>query len=225
MRVTLLFLLIFVISTVSFAETINFGTKLVFSGATGPQMFSNLDLTGTDVRASSFGDGIDRVVGSTVFSGITGTDGVFFTSGATAGTSSGTPNTGNAGLDGVLSAGIHLGPSIDVTATVGDLYQVQLLFFADFVPDRRFDITVDGVLFADDFTVEINPNHDQIIYRFDVTADSNGIDIDITDGPADPHGNPFVQGIVVENVTDVVPEPATYLLSIIALLALGIRKK
>ncbi|MCU7836752.1 MAG: FecR family protein [gamma proteobacterium symbiont of Taylorina sp.] len=186
-------LTLFLLSSAS-AEII-YGTQTTF---TAGNMSSSLDLSG-DVQAASFGSGGDYTVGGIAFSGTTGTDRISFGSGGTAAyNGSPYPDSGDFGLDGVLSSGIHTSPFIDITSVTGQLYDIQLLFYgsqANFGTDRTMDISVNGTLFADDFLVV---NNQYVIYKFSVAADQDGIiDIDFTNGSNGDDGNPFVQGIIV----------------------------
>ncbi len=193
--------------------TIIHGTNTTY---TSGSMYSGLDLNG-NVRASSFGNGNDYTVGSTLFSGTSGTDGISFSGNTSA--SQFAPNSGNTGLNGVLSSGIHTAHTmaIDISTVVGQMYDVQLLFFGSWAAngnDRKFDIFVEGVAFADAYN-SIDGTYS--IYNFSTTA-VDGL-LNITFGSrydVSNDGNPFVQGIVVTDVA-AVPEP-----SILALMGLGL---
>ena len=195
--------LIFVsMSTTSAAETINQGTKLSFSGANSTQMYSNLDFNAaggiTGIRAANFG-GTDQFVSPVTYHGTSGMNGISW-QGSIAGLHHNSPNSGDTGLNAVLSTGIHgpfSPPQIDITANPGSIYRVQLVVFSDF-NNRQFDIFVDGNLYADEFesfdVVYGVPTHS--IYSFNVTADADGIDVDLGPGSVFD-SNPFVQGIMV----------------------------
>ncbi|MCU7939625.1 MAG: PEP-CTERM sorting domain-containing protein [gamma proteobacterium symbiont of Bathyaustriella thionipta] len=202
--------------------TIFEGTNTTYAPGT---MYSGLDLSGT-VRASSFGNGIDYTVGSTIFSGVSGTDGISY-SGNTS-PSQFNPDSGNAGLNGVLSSGIHTAftMAIDISSIVGQTYDIQLLFFGSFAAPgiRSFDILVEGGLFADEYRSD---NGIYSIYNFSTIATDNFLNITFANGDSGD-GNPFVQGIVVTDVATnngTIPEPATLLLMGLGLAGMGYRHK
>jgi len=100
--------------------------------------------------------------------------------------------------------------SVDITATPGQPYEVQLLSNpVSGGNNRSLDVSVDGALFADNLWV---PGGDpfSVVYKFPVTADSDGIDI-LFGGGADYDGNPWVTAIAVTAVSTVIPEPSTFL--------------
>jgi len=71
--------------------------------------------------------------------------------------------------------------TLDVAATQGETYQVELL--AD--PqngNRTADVTVDGALFADDLWASPSAGGVTLVYRFQVVADADGIDILLQSG-------------------------------------------
>jgi hypothetical protein len=109
--------------------------------------------------------------------------------------------------------------AVDVTATPGQAYEVQLL--SNPVAggnNRTLDVVVDGTLFADNLWV---PGGDpfSVVYKFPVTADGDGIDI--TFGPGDQYDmNPWITAIAVTEQVEI-PEPATILAGLLALAGLG----
>lgn len=97
--------------------------------------------------------------------------------------------------------------SVDITATPGATYTVELLSVAaTAVATRTLDVTVDGVLFADNLFVPLTAASAfyTVVYRFDVVADADGIDIAFSTG-ADEAKEPYVNALAV---TQQVPAPA-----------------
>ena len=181
-------------------------------------MFAGLDLTG-DLRAASFGNGTNYTVNGIQFSGTSDTNEISF--GTNIAGITGAANSGDSDLNDVLSSGIHSTPFINITSIVGQAYGIQLLFYGSQVSsgtDRTMDITVDGVLFADDLRV-VNGQH--YIYNFSTIAGSDGIiNINFTNGADGDDCNPFVQGVVVT-----VPEPSSTALLGLGGLALLLRRR
>jgi len=100
--------------------------------------------------------------------------------------------------------------SIDIAATPGTQYEVQLLSAPVGANNNRtLDVTVDGSLFADDlFVPGVLPN--SVVFRFPVTADADGIDITFGAGgdfaadgsPLDVDNNPWVTAVAITRVLD-----------------------
>jgi len=114
--------------------------------------------------------------------------------------------------------------AVDITATPGQLYELQLLSNpVGGGNNRSLDVLVDGVLFADDLWV---PGDDpfSVVYKFPVTADADGIDITFAPG-ADYDANPWITAIGVTEATAIVPEPSTLALATLGALALALTRR
>jgi len=74
-----------------------------------------------------------------------------------------------------------IGPSFsfDIAATPGETYQIELLGSPSI--NRTADVTVDGTLFADDLWTPVGGSL-SVVYRFQVVADADGIDLTFTPG-------------------------------------------
>lgn len=126
----------------------------------------------------------------------------------------------------LTNSGIHgNGTSITISAIAGQKYFVDLLFANNFsgggaqpyYPYRTMDVTVGGLLYADDLTLNgtQSPDRRPLVYRFEVTPTTNSINIVLNNGAVVPgfntDTNPYVNAVMVT-----VPEP-----SAISLLVLG----
>jgi len=96
---------------------------------------------------------------------------------------------------------------LDIAATPGTTYQIEIVSTSG---ARFWDATVDGVLFADAILTAGAPEQ-SVVYRFNVTADADGIDLTLG---ADPD-TPLIAAISATEIT-VIPEPSS-----LALLALA----
>ena len=132
-----------------------------------------------------------------------------------------------AAADSLTNTGIFGGStSISISATAGQKYLIDLLFAnqfsgtgAGYIPYRTMDVSVGGLLYADDLTLNgtQSPDRRPLVYRFEVTPSSNSIQITFASGavvsgsPTDQ--TPYVNAMTVTQV----PEP-----SALSLLAVGI---
>jgi hypothetical protein len=110
-------------------------------------------------------------------------------------------------------------------ATTGQLYHVEVLAFAGFGLDRRFNVAANGTTYATNWTLIADaPNNYNDVLEFDIIANGAGITLNIdpgTDGGVDT--NPFIHAIAI---TPVVPEPgSTALLAGAGLLILRRRSR
>jgi len=69
--------------------------------------------------------------------------------------------------------------SFEIAAVAGTTYQIELLGSPSL--NRTADVTVDGTLFADDLSTPAGGSL-SVLYRFQVVADADGIDIDFSAG-------------------------------------------
>jgi hypothetical protein len=128
------------------------------------------------------------------------------------------PGTG-AAADNLTNTGIYGGStSIQISATAGATYLIDLLFANQFsgsgsgyVPYRIFDVSVGGLLYADDLTLygTNEPTRRPLVYRFEVTPSSGSIDITFASGAlvagVNTDTNPYVNAVMVTQV----PEPSS----------------
>ena len=213
------------------AENIVIGTLIDDSGYLFSS-FGNQYTLGT-TRGANFG-------GSTVswygvnMSSASGANGISWTGSVATGAqygfsgiyNSSSPGTA-AAADSLTNTGIFGGStSISISATAGQKYLIDLLFAnqfsgtgAGYIPYRTMDVSVGGLLYADDLTLNgtQSPDRRPLVYRFEVTPSSNSIQITFASGavvsgsPTDQ--TPYVNAMTVTQV----PEP-----SALSLLAVGI---
>lgn len=129
--------------------------------------------------------------------------------------------TGHAGLSGFLWTGlpdqaardamsngsgffslstIAIGPG---AATAGTTYHVEILAMSAFAPDRRFDVSANGLARVDDWTIVPGSTFNSVI-EFDVLADASGILLEFAPG-SEGDTNPYIHAISLTAV----PEPAS----------------
>lgn len=144
------------------------------------------------------------------------------------------PGTG-ATADNLTNTGIYGGStSIQISAASGATYVVDLLFAnqfsgsgASYHPYRVFDVSVGGLLYADDLTLygTNEPTRRPLVYRFEVTPSSGSINITFAGGAAISGANtdptPYVNAIMVTQV----PEPSSGALLVAGLAALGLMRR
>jgi hypothetical protein len=213
------------------AENIVIGTLIDDSGYLFSS-FGNQYTLGT-TRGANFG-------GSTVswygvnMSSTSGANGISWTGSVATGAqygfsgiyNSSSPGTA-AAADSLTNTGIFGGStSISISATAGQKYLIDLLFAnqfsgtgAGYIPYRTMDVSVGGLLYADDLTLNgtQSPDRRPLVYRFEVTPSSNSIQITFASGavvsgsPTDQ--TPYVNAMTVTQV----PEP-----SALSLLAIGL---
>ena len=213
------------------AENIVIGTLIDDSGYLFSS-FGNQYTLGT-TRGANFG-------GSTVswygvnMSSTSGANGISWTGSVATGAqygfsgiyNSSSPGTA-AAADSLTNTGIFGGStSISISATAGQKYLIDLLFAnqfsgtgAGYIPYRTMDVSVGGLLYADDLTLNgtQSPDRRPLVYRFEVTPSSNSIQITFASGavvsgsPTDQ--TPYVNAMTVTQV----PEP-----SALSLLATGL---
>ena len=213
------------------AENIVIGTLIDDSGYLFSS-FGNQYTLGT-TRGANFG-------GSTVswygvnMSSTSGANGISWTGSVATGAkygfsgiyNSSSPGTA-AAADSLTNTGISGGStSISISATAGQKYLIDLLFAnqfsetgAGYIPYRTMDVSVGGLLYADDLTLNgtQSPDRRPLVYRFEVTPSSNSIQITFASGavvsgsPTDQ--TPYVNAMTVTQV----PEP-----SALSLLATGL---
>ena len=139
---------------------------------------------------------------------------------------SGNPGTGAAANDLTNSGISGNNTTISITANAGQRYVVDLLFAnhfsgvgADYSPYRTLDVSVGGLLYADNLTLNGTESDQRrpLLYRFEVTPSSSSINIVLTNGGNVPGSrtdtNPYVNAMIVTQV----PEP-----SALSLLAVGL---
>jgi len=212
------------------AENIVVGTLIDDSGYLFSS-FGNQYTLGT-TRGANFG-------GSTVswygvnMSNVSGQNGITWSGVAVSHTNynynsiySGNPGTGAAAND-LTNSGIHGdNTTISITANAGQRYVVDLLFAnhfsgegATYFPYRTLDVSVGGLLYADDLTLNGTQSDQRrpLLYRFEVTPSSSSINIVLTNGGnvsgSRTDTNPYVNAMTVTQV----PEP-----SALSLFAVGL---
>lgn|GEM_PF-6402142 len=133
----------------------------------------------------------------------------------------GTPGTG-AAANSLTNFGIHSYPTITISVTPGATYSIDLLF-ANAISARTFDVNVEGSLYLDNLALDITAEKRPLVYRFQIVAPDNQIQIALTDGaePGYTDTNPYVQAMMV---TKVVPEPSALIMTATGLLGLAFRR-
>jgi hypothetical protein len=205
-----------------------------------------------DVNGVTFqGDGgAVALLGTTVNGGVTLTTervsaagGGEITTWATAPTFTGGTGASAANLGEVMrsirwasgaAAGVPNGGGINITTTglsSTSLYDVQLLFNESADNDRRFDIGVEGLLVADDFSSEGGDGMwtpgNSYSYRGQFSPGADGV-LDIrlqADLGGDPFtgadGNPIIGAVIIHEI----PEPSTGLLFGLAAASIALRRR
>jgi len=110
----------------------------------------------------------------------------------------------------VRSPGFNV--NLDIAAVEGQLYTVEILVASSTGLGARYnDAVVDGVTFAEDF---FNLAEESVVYRFNVTADADGIDLSLGSGnlPNTDDQSAYINAISVT----VVPEPSSFVLLALA---------
>jgi len=181
------------------AEVIHFGAA-IRTGSISDGFPEFLSQSNATTQAWNLGG----VAGDTIYNGITVVDvptadstvGDLTTAGGSVGNWAPTPNyAGNPdGQDASRNAIFHPGIqgfdfpagiqpfTLDIANTTeGQLYQVELLGDAN-NGNRTADVTVDGTLFADDLWNPPSGPGFSLVYRFNVVADADGINILIEPG-------------------------------------------
>ena len=147
---------------------------------------------------------------------------------------SGNPGTGAAAND-LTNSGIHGdNTTISITANAGQRYVVDLLFAnhfsgegAAYFPYRTLDVSVGGLLYADDLTLNGTQSDQRrpLVYRFEVTPSSSSINIVLTNGGnvsgSRTDTNPYVNAMTVTQV----PEPSALSLCAIGLGGLAMMRR
>jgi len=227
------------------AETISVGTAIRTGSLTNgfPDFLSTGVINGT-TQAWNLGG----TAGDTLFNGITVVDisanstagdlttsGGSFSSGAPVVNFNGNPDLQDAQRQAIFQPGIqNFAPGIgtspvsyNIAAILGNTYQVEILGSAQ-NGNRTGDITVDGSLFADDLWSPAAAGGVTLVYRFDVVADADGIDILIGQGNGvAPSGaaastTPIYSAISVT----LVPEPSSFaMLALMGSVGLVLRRK
>ena len=137
----------------------------------------------------------------------------------------GMPGT-SADANDLTNSGIHgNGTSITISAVAGQRYIIDLLFAnnfsgsgAGYYPYRTMDVSVGGLLYADDLTLygTDSPDRRPLVYRFEVTPATSSINIVLNTGApvsgSQTDTNPYVNAVMVT-----VPEPSAF-----SLLAVGL---
>jgi hypothetical protein len=218
-------------------------TNTVLSGAiggfTGGDAGEGLDMSGNFAYAINVGGPGGAVVGDATF-----TDGSI--AGMAGGSSPGatinvaneilawhTPAYGDSpddnGIESVMQSirwNVPPGVNVDLNVTPGQAYKLQLLF-AENCCDRGFDITVEGELAVDNFNVQVtqggiaNTAQGAVFSKEFVAGDDV---LNILLGPSNPlapDNNAILNGLTLE----LVPEPGSMTLAVLALLAMASRRQ
>ena len=107
-------------------------------------------------------------------------------------------------------------------ATTGQLYHVEVLSFAGFAIDRRFNVSANGTPFATNWTIIASaPNNYNDVLEFDLAANASGITVNFSPG-TDPGIDPlpFIHAIAITPI----PEPSSTLL-LVGSSALALRRR
>ncbi|NCW27681.1 MAG: PEP-CTERM sorting domain-containing protein [Verrucomicrobia bacterium] len=192
--------------------------------------FGNQSVLGT-TRGANFAGSRSVTWQGVSMSNVSGANGISW-SGATASNIK-YDYTGYAGLAGtsadandLTNSGIHgNGTSITISAIAGQKYVVDLLFAnqfsgsgAGYYPYRTMDVSVGGLLYADDLTLygTDSPDRRPLVYRFEVTPATSSINIVLNTGAAisgsPTDTNPYVNAVMVT-----VPEPSAHSLLVMGL--------
>lgn len=185
---------------------------------------SNVTWYGVAMSSTSGANGIS-------WAGSVATGALYGYSSIYTGSSPGTAAT----ADNLTNTGIYGGStSIEISATAGATYVVDLLFAnqfsgsgAGYHPYRVFDVSVGGLLYADDLTLygTNEPTRRPLVYRFEVTPASGSIDITFAGGAAISGANtdptPYVNAVMVTQV----PEPSSGALLVAGLAALAVMRR
>ena len=136
---------------------------------------------------------------------------------------SGLPGT-SADANDLTNSGIHgNSTTITISTIAGQKYVVDLLFAnqfsgtgAGYHPYRTLDVSVGGLLYADDLTLHgtQSPDRRPLVYRFEVTPSTSSINITLNTGAvvagSNTDTNPYVNAIMVT-----VPEPSAFSLIVV----------
>lgn len=87
---------------------------------------------------------------------------------------------------------IRVEPSV---ASEGTTYLVELLSLAAFAPDRRFNVTANGLPRVTDWTILAGAPFNRVL-EFEVVADANGILLEIAGG-SEGDSNPYLAGMAL----------------------------
>jgi hypothetical protein len=114
------------------------------------------------------------------------------------------------------------GVNVDLQVEANQPYKLQLLF-AEMCCNRGFDISVEGELLVDNFNVQVLQgginNQTQGVVFSDTVVSTDGVLNIVLGGsnPLAPDNNPILGGLTLE----VVPEPSSLLLTVLACFGIG----